>query len=668
MLYAGTTVVAGAGAAVVVATGRDTEAGRSAADAEVGSAPGGVEARLAQMSAASIPVAAAAAATLLGIGLLRGRLRESVPSAVALAVASVPEGLPFTATLAQLAAARRLSRHEVLVRAPRALEALGRVDVVCFDKTGTLTEGSTQLRLVSDGHVDEPIESTTDGRRDVLAAALRASPIQNGDEKLPHPTDRAVNSGGERAGVMREDDEPGWRMVRELPFEPGRGFHAVLGRSGRVSVISVKGAPEIVLPRCVAIRDDAGARPMTATDQTRLTERAGALARSGYRVLAVAERVATNRSELADDRVERLEFLGLLGLADPIRATAAAAITNLRRAGVDIIMLTGDHPNTATAVGAELGLLDGRSPVTGPELDAADEATLIEIARSTNVFARVSPAHKVAIVRALRAAGRVVAVTGDGANDAPAIRLADVGIAIGEDCTEAARQAADVIVANDRIETVVDAVIESRALWRSVRDSVELLLGGNLGEILFTTTSSMTAPAPPLQARQLLLVNLLTDLIPALAVAVRPPRHITPETLLREGPDAAVGSALTEGVIRRAVATATAATGGWLAARATGTAGRARTVALTSLVGAQLAQTAVTAKGDPVVLAAVAGSAVTLAGIVQFPPTSVFFGCRPLGPVGWGIAGVASAAGAVLGARLPDLGRLLRRGAATTEA
>ncbi|HEX6872836.1 MAG TPA: HAD-IC family P-type ATPase, partial [Micromonosporaceae bacterium] len=272
---------------------------------------------------------------------------------------------------------------------------------------------------------------------------------------------------------------------------------------------------------------------------------------------------------------------------------------------------------------------------------------------STNVFARVSPTHKVSIVRALREAGRVVAVTGDGANDAPAIRLADVGIAVGAHSTEATRQAADIIVANDQIETIVDAVIESRAMWRSVRDSVELLVGGNLGEILFTTGSSLGSATPPLNARQLLLVNLLTDLVPALALAVRPPRHVTPEALLREGPDAAVGEALTEGVVRRAVATATATTGGWLAARLTGSNGRAGTVALTSLIGAQLSQTAVAARGDPVVLAAVAGSAVALAGLIQFPPTSVFFGCRPLGPVGWSISGAASAAGAVLGTWLP---------------
>ncbi|HEX6872121.1 MAG TPA: HAD-IC family P-type ATPase, partial [Micromonosporaceae bacterium] len=374
MLYAGTTVAAGTATAVVVATGLATEGGRGTAAAQDAQAPGGVEAKLARLTSASIPVAAAAAGSVLAGGLLRGRIRESLPSAVALAVAAVPEGLPFVATAAQLAASRRLSRHEVLVRSPRTLEALGRVDVVCFDKTGTLTEGSIDLSRISDGQVDETVDALTGARRMVLASALRASPAENGGDILPHPTDRAVNRAGEVAGVERGYGEPGWRLVRELPFEPGRGFHAVLGRSGRLSVISVKGAPETVLPRCLAVRDQRGVRPMTSAIRRRLARHAAQLGDAGYRVLAVAERSASNRRELGSDRVERMEFLGFLGLSDSVRPTAATAIGDLRRAGVDVVMLTGDHPNTAAAVAAELGLLDGRPPVTGPELEAADQA------------------------------------------------------------------------------------------------------------------------------------------------------------------------------------------------------------------------------------------------------------------------------------------------------
>jgi cation-transporting ATPase I len=438
-------------------------------------------------------------------------------------------------------------------------------------------------------------------------------------------------------------------MVEELPFEPGRGFHAVLGRTAGEQVISIKGAPEIVLPRCESWRDGDSTRPLDDAACRRINEQVERLAQRGFRVLAVAERAASTRTEFDTERVDRLTFLGLLGLADAIRPTAAEAIRSLRRAGVEVVMLTGDHPSTARAIAAELDMVDGRRVVAGPELDGLDDEAMARVTAEAAVFARVSPADKVAIVKALQRAGRVVAVTGDGANDAPAIRLAEVGIAVGENSTDAARQAADILVTDDRIETIVDAVIESRAMWRSVRDSVALLVGGNFGEIAFMVLSSLLPGEPPLNARQLLLVNLLTDLIPALSLAARPPRHVTPEALLREGPEDALGGALTRDIVTRAVATTAATTAGWLAGRVTGTPGRASTIALASLVDAQLAQTALAARRDPVVLAAVGASALALAGLIQFPPTSMFFGCRPLGPGGWAVVLSAALAGAAIG-------------------
>jgi cation-transporting ATPase I len=449
--------------------------------------------------------------------------------------------------------------------------------------------------------------------------------------------------------VLLGEGAPGWQLLRELPFEPGRGFHAVLGTVPGRQVISVKGAPETVLPRCRAWRRDGRSRPMSKADREEVEAAVERLARQGYRVLAVAQRAASARRHLDEDRVERLELLGLLGLTDPARATAAAAIRRLRRAGVDVIMLTGDHPSTAGAIAAELDLLDGRGVLAGSQIEGGDEALDAAVTKAA-VFARVSPAQKVAIVHALHRAGRVVAVAGDGANDAPAIRLADVGIALGDQGAGAARQAADLIVVDGKIETIADGVIEGRALWSSVRDAVALLLGGNLGEALFAVGGALLTGAQPLNTRQILFVNLMTDLLPAIAVATRPPRNLTPEQLAREGPDASLGESLVRDVARRAVATTAAATGGWLVARVTGTRRRAGTVALASLVGAQLAQTAVAARGDPLVLATVAVSTAALVGVVQTPVVSTFFGSRPLGPIGWSIVAGASVAGAVLGA------------------
>ena len=449
---------------------------------------------------------------------------------------------------------------------------------------------------------------------------------------------------------MAATDLPGWTLLRDLPFEPGRGFHAVLGATPAGRLISVKGAPEVVLPRCTGWRRPGGVRPLTDRHRRRLDAEIDQLAGRGYRVLAVAERAASARADLDPGRLERLEFVGLLGLADQVRPTAAEAVRRLRQAGVSPVMLTGDHPATAAAIAAELGMLNGHPVVTGPQIDALSEADLARLAARAPVFARVTPAHKVTIVRALRAAGRVVAVTGDGANDAPAIRLADVGIALGHTGTAAARAAADIVVTDDRIETILDAVVEGRALWVSVRDAVAQLVGGNLGEVAFTLGGSLLAARAPLNARQLLLINLVTDVLPALALAARPPRNLSPQDLLREGPEASLGGRLTRDITTRAVTTATAGIAGWLAARLTGSTTSAGTVALCSLVGAQLAQTVITAGGDPLVLAAAGGSAVILAGAVELPLVSGFFGCRPLGPVGAGIAAGAALTGVAVGA------------------
>jgi len=263
----------------------------------------------------------------------------------------------------------------------------------------------------------------------------------------------------------------------------------------------------------------------------------------------------------------------------------------------------------------------------------------------------------VRIVAALRRTGRVVAVTGDGANDAPAIRLADVGVALGLRGTNAAKEAADVVVTDDRIETIIDAIVEGRAMWSSVRDAIAMLLGGNLGEIAFTVGTGLALPGgSPLSARQLLLVNVFTDMVPSLALAVREPSSATPDALLREGPDASLGSALTRDIMVRGGLTAGAGLAAWTAGRMTGiTPRRASTTALVGIVGAQLGQTLVAGWRSPLVVAASVGSAAALAGVIQTPGLSQFFGCTPLGPVGW-CAGLASAAaesaGAPLAARL----------------
>ncbi|HET6501582.1 MAG TPA: cation-translocating P-type ATPase [Amycolatopsis sp.] len=643
MLYEGTAVAAGRGLGIVVATGDLTEAGRGV-KTEGEPPKTGVEERLRELTGRALPVSLGAGGLLMGLDLFRGRgLSQSLGRAVSLAVAAVPEGLPIVATVAELASARRLSRQGVIVRGAATIEALGRVDVLCFDKTGTLTEGRIGLRRVSDGETDEEVSALTPALRAVLAAAVRASPWHE-DGELPHPTDRAVLTGAHAQEVTATDGLGQLDWVAELAFEPARGYHAALARRPGGYLLSVKGAPEVVLARCVRWRRPDGHVPMDAEAMARVDAEVDRLARAGYRVLAVAERDASGRAELDDARIQRLDLVGLVALADPVRGTAAASVDELKRAGVDVVMITGDHPSTAASIAAELGMIDGGRVMTGDEIDALDDDGLVEALPGIGVFARVSPAQKARLVRQLRRSGKVVAMTGDGANDAPAIRLAHVGIALGSGATAAARGAADLVVTDNRIETITAALVEGRSMWTSVREAVAILVGGNLGEIAFTVGSGLLSSGETLNARQLLLVNLLTDVLPALAVAVRPPPHVTPEELLSQGPEASLGSALMADIYRRATITGGATGAGWLLARPVSSPAQASTTALVTLVGGQLGQTVAVRGRTPLVIGAGVGSAALLAAVVQTPGLSHFFGCRPLLPHQWAIAAGSSAA------------------------
>jgi cation-transporting ATPase I len=653
MLYEGTTVAAGEAVAAVVAVGAATEAN---AAIWTGSSPsaGGVEARLRELTAMTLPFAALGGAAVIGGGLLRGRpMASTVGPAVSLAVAAIPEGLPVLATAAQLAAARRLSSRDTLVRNPRAVEALGRVNVLCTDKTGTLTEGRIELHTVVAGGSVAPVNLLAASHREVVSAALRASPTATEGRALPHMTDRAIVRGARRLRISDQLGADGWTRAHELPFEPNRGYHATVGVAAGEWVLTVKGAPEALLGRCNWRMDRRRPVRLESTGRRRLVEQMDRVARQGLRVLAVAERRvsvadAPASAALDDDAVTNLAFLGFVALADPVRATAAAAIDGVRAAGVKVVMVTGDHPSTAEGIAAELGILDGGLIMTGGELDRLDDDDLDAVLTDIKVFARVTPFDKVRIVAAYQRAGSVVAMTGDGANDAPAIRLADVGLAIGERCTPAARNAADVVIADDRIETIVDAIVEGRALWAAVRDALAILLGGNIGEVLFTAGVSVATGRSPLNARQLLLVNLLTDIAPALTIAVRPPDNRTAEQLASEGPDLSLSAPLRRAIGLRAVTTAAGATGAWMLASATGGPRRASTTALVALVGTQLGQTLATSHRHPATIAAACGSAAVMVGVIQTPVVSDLFGCTPLDPLAWAMAvGAATTATAV---------------------
>jgi cation-transporting ATPase I len=663
MLFEGTALAAGRAAAVVVATGDETEARRGAVASKRDPSRGGVERRMKSLINLTGPIALGAGVGVIGAGLLRGRrLEDLVGTGVSLAVASVPEGLPLLATAAQLAAADRLSKQGALVRNARSIEALGRVDVLCIDKTGTLTEGRVELSFVSDGEETSALSDLSESGKSVLAAALRAAPDFRAGPSTQDPMDAALARAGKLRAVSGEHESPGLTRGVDLAFEAGRGYQAVSYRAAQHWHVAVKGSPETILP--FAEHWWRGEERLTLDRALRaeLLAKAREFARRGLRVLAVCERSYAFDESLELTKLEGLIFRGFIAFSDPVRRTSAQSVSDLRAAGVEVVMLTGDHPSTAEAVAREVDLLRGRAVLTGTELSDLGDDELDRKISGIGVFARVTPAQKVRVVRALQRAGRVVAMVGDGANDAPAIRLSNVGIAIGEGSTSAARAAADIVLTDERIETLVLAVVEGRAMWASVRDAVSILIGGNLGEIGFTLGAGLVDGRPPLNARQLLLVNLLTDVAPAMAIALRPPAKETMASLAHEGPEASLGKALNRDIASRAIVTALGASSAWVIGRLTGTRANANTIGLLALVGSQLGQTLVSGRFSRPVLATSITSAALLAGIVQTPGLSHLFGCRPLGPIGWATAIGASTAATYGAIRFPALvNEIMRR-------
>ncbi|MFF8811674.1 HAD-IC family P-type ATPase [Streptomyces pactum] len=668
MVFEGTTVVAGRARAVVVGTGEQTEAGRAAHLAARSRPAGGVQARLHELTRKVLPLTLAGGAAVTALSLLRGRpAREALSGGVAVAVAAVPEGLPLVATVAQMAAARRLSRRGVLVRTPRALEALGRMDTICFDKTGTLTENRLHVSrtVTADGTTEA---ADTPGTREVLRWAALACPPPGDGAAQAHATDAAV--------LAAAPEDTGWQRLDALPFEASRSYAGAVARdTDGTTWLVVKGAPEVVLPACAGTGGGTDV-PGAVRD----------LADEGLRIIAVARRrLAPEEVDGALERpLEDMEPAGFVALADTPRAGSAPLVAELLGAGVRPVMLTGDHPHTARAIALDLGWPKDVTVVTGEELTATDRAGRARLLAGCGVIARVAPEQKLQVVEALREAGRVVAMVGDGANDAAAIRAADVGVGVAARGSAAARNAADLVLTDDELTPLIAAVEEGRALWRSVADAVAILTGGNAGEVGFTVLGTLLSGASPLSTRQMLLVNLLTDMFPAMAVAVTPQDEPQNEPEAGEatgggsgettgqdtgtGPArpgiSALGDPLTRKIRRRGITTSLGAGTAWLLGSLTpGTARRTSTMALCGLVGAQLVQTLAGRRRSPLVLTTVAGSAAALFALVQTPGVSHFFGCTPLGPVAW--AGVAAAVGvASLGPVVTGpLERLLPRGA-----
>ncbi|OBI45471.1 cation-translocating P-type ATPase [Mycobacterium sp. E796] len=632
MLYAGTTVVAGTAVAVVTAVGSRTEMRRALAMAPRKLQEIGLQRQLRHITRRALPFSVVSGGVVGLLSVARGTpLREAAASAVTLIVAAIPEGLPLVATLAQLAAARRLTGESVLIRNPHSIEALARLDVVCFDKTGTLSENRLTVKTV------HPMAGFT--AAEVLDAALSTSYARH-THRVDHATDDAIyRAAGDAA--LRGDGSAPRQPTRDafLPFQSGRPFAAALVGTR----LTIKGSPEALSS---ALRHD---------DEP-LTQLIDEMAANGLRVLAAAERqLSPDEAAAAAADPDRLETLctsgltpiGLLGLADTPRPAARALLKELGERGIGVRLITGDHPTTAAVIARELGIeVTGDQVITGNDWETLAAGQRAEAAKSRLVFARMTPEHKIDVVQTLERAGLVTAMVGDGVNDAAAIRAASVGIGVAARGSDAARSAADVVLLDERIEALIDALDEGKQLWLRVQSAVSMLVGGNLGEVGFALITTILTGRSVLNARQLLLVNMLTDALPAAALAVSPQAGDSDADRDEEAMWRAIGI--------RGVSTTTGAMLAWSMASVTGTPRRAATVALIGLVGTQLAQTLVDSHG-PLVVLTTAGSLAALAAVVSTPGLSQVFGCTPVDPVAWGEALLAAAVACVLSAVAPEL-------------
>ncbi len=572
MVFKGTAVAQGTARAVVTATGMDTEMGSIAEMLEAtAEEPTPLEKEIGRLGRmlgiAVVIIAVVVVVTVLLMSDIRGvaDVIDVLLLGVSLAVAAVPEGLPAIMSVVLALGVQRMAKHNAIVKELSSVETLGSASVIASDKTGTLTRAEmtiVRVMTASGGTDVTGVGYAPEGRVGQQGAELVAGPLR--DEQI------VMLGGGSLAGnaVLRQGTGGEWEIhgdpteaaflvaerklgitgrrerrferIGEIPFTSERKMMSTIELDHEHNdqiVVITKGAPDVLLQRCTRARVGMELVDLDDALRARLLADVDTLSDAALRTLAVAYRpLASGEDRDVTESLERdLVFVGTVGMIDPPREEAAAAISEARRAGIRVIMITGDHPRTAARIAADLGIVGaGASALTGLELDALDEAAIAEAVRKTSVYARVSPAHKLRIVDALQADGEIVAMTGDGVNDAPALKAADIGVAMGVSGTEVTKEAAKMILADDNFATIVEAVREGRGIVDNIRKFLRYLLSSNMGEVLTVflgvvgagvigLTEPGGAAALPLLATQILWINLITDSGPALAMGVDPP-------------------------------------------------------------------------------------------------------------------------------------------------
>jgi Ca2+-transporting ATPase len=609
MLYLGAAIAAGRAIAIVVATGNQTElgrVGRLVATSVKERSP--LEIQLAKLGHRLVYIVLAIAFVVMVTGWLRGDgLWMMVEVGISLAVAAVPEGLPAVTTLILALGVLRMAHQRAIVRRLTAVETLGSTTVICADKTGTLTENRMTVReyYLSDGRsiAVEGSECSTAGD-ELLERALRIGVLCNeavfradGEEQtvtIGDPTETALLVVADALVLDVSQERAMHPKLAEQPFHASTKRMTTLHRrlDGK-HFAALKGAPAVVLEACSTYASKPDSElPLDAEARTRFTSANQKMADRALRVLALAiKHFDEEAGSLSDEELESgYTFLGLVGMIDPPRPEVADAIRRARLAGIRTVMLTGDQLNTGRAIAKELGLGAGEPrALHARDLIGADQDQLAELARTTDVFARVSPEDKLRIVEALQKAGEVVAVTGDGVNDAPALKRANIGIAMGQRGTEVAKEAADVVLADDNFATILRAVEGGRTIYANITKFVHLMFSHNLGEVLMIFTAIAAGWALPLLPLQILWMNLVTDVFPALALAVEP---ASPE-IMKQRPRDPASSLLSKKLViliawQAAMIAALALAAYMWALQIYGPGAHSRTVALLAIIGAQL--------------------------------------------------------------------------------
>ncbi|MDH3469828.1 MAG: cation-translocating P-type ATPase [Acidimicrobiia bacterium] len=529
IVFAGTTVAAGRGRMVVVETARTTEMGRVAEMLEASEPPTPLQIELARVGRRLAVLALVTAGIVFVAGWLRGTEPESMLLiAVALAVAAIPEGLPAVVTITLSRGVTRMAREQAIVRRLPAVEALGAASVICTDKTGTLTRNEIRVQTILGADLGVAVSEADPGDRRIARYAEVASLCNDAraaDEGyLGDPTEVALLISLEQMGIDAEGLRTEMPRVDELAFDSGRKRMTTLHRRSGTYLAATKGAPEIVASLATHLEGPDGPEPLDPARRERALQKAAQLAEGGLRTLALAYRVFDDGPGPIEGLEENLVLVAVVGMSDEARPEAAPAVQEAQAAGIRVVMVTGDHEVTARAIATEVGILrEGDEVMAGADLRRLSADELAEQVERYSVYARVDPADKVKIVDAWQARDQIVAMTGDGVNDAPALRAADIGVAMGTG-TDVAKDASSMVLADDNFATIISAVREGRAIFANLRKVVHFLLSANASEVLVMLIGFLAFGflGEPLVAVQLLWINLVTDGLPAIALGIDP--------------------------------------------------------------------------------------------------------------------------------------------------